>query len=223
VRRQLSYANVVATLALFLSLAGGTAVAARLMTGKDVKDASLTGKDVRDRSLAAKDLKRGIIRRGQPGARGPTGPAGPAGQPGEPGRAGADGAQGEAGRGVLEPLRSGETVTGGFWLQAHAAAGGEVEGDFIPLGALTQEPISSADAFINGVGVEPCTGSSLDPTAPPGVLCVYSATSVNVTARQLANVITTDAARRRGFSVLISSTGGPGEYGWSAVWAYTAP
>jgi hypothetical protein len=36
-------------------------------------------------------------------------------------------------------------------------------------------------------------------------------------------VITTDAARRRGFSALITSAGGPGEYGLVAVWAYTEP
>jgi hypothetical protein len=225
VRSHLTYANVVATLALFLSLAGGTAVAARLMTGRDVRDSSLTGKDVRDRSLTAKDLRRGIIRPPQPGPEGPTGPAGPAGQTGS---AGADGAQGPAGRGVLEPLRTGETITGGFWLQGRAFVAGEVEADFIPLGALTQDPIVTADAFINGVGAEPCTGSSTTPTAPLGVLCVYPASTFNVAARQLANVTTTDAARRRGFSALITSAaggtgGGSAEYGFSAVWAYTEP
>jgi hypothetical protein len=42
-RHHLSYANVMATIALFLSLAGGTAVAAKLITGASVKDSSHHG------------------------------------------------------------------------------------------------------------------------------------------------------------------------------------
>lgn len=123
---------------------------------------------------------------------------------------------------MLEPLRSGETLVGGFWLQARAAVAAEAEADFIPLGAMTSDPIRTTDAFYDGVGTEPCTGTSEQPTAPPGVLCVYTTTSFNVSNRSLANVITTDAARRRGFSALITSTGA-GEYGLVAVWAYTEP
>lgn len=90
-------------------------------------------------------------------------------------------------------------------------------------GALTQDPIRNSDAFYDGIGVEPCTGTAEAPTAPPGVLCVYTTSVVNVAARTLANVITTDAARRRGFSALITSAAGPGEYGAVAVWSYTEP
>ena len=211
-----------ATIAVFLSLAGGSAVAARLLTGKDVKNSSLTGADVKDRSLTARDLRRGTI----PSARsGPQGPAGPRGATGAQGPAGAQGDRGPDGRGVLEPLRSGETITGGFWLQGNEDAANEVEADFIPLGALTNDPITSADAFVDGAGTEPCAGTSDAPTAPAGKLCVYTTSNVNTNARQLANVITTDAARRRGFSALMTSGGSAStdEYGWVAVWAYTEP
>ena len=57
-RSQLTYANVVATLALFLAL-GGVGYAAVVVTGKNVKDGSLTGKDVRDGSLRTADLAKG--------------------------------------------------------------------------------------------------------------------------------------------------------------------
>jgi hypothetical protein len=79
IRQRLSYANVVATLALFVAL-GGSATAALVITGKNVKNGSLTGSDlkngsvgsvdVKDNTLLAKDFKAGQI------------PAGPQGPPG---------------------------------------------------------------------------------------------------------------------------------------------
>jgi hypothetical protein len=70
-RPRLSYANVVSTLCLFVVL-GGTATAAVVITGKNVKDGSLTGRDVRDNSLPQGD----------------TGVPGPKGDPGERGSQG---------------------------------------------------------------------------------------------------------------------------------------
>jgi hypothetical protein len=55
IRRRVSYANVVATLALFVAL-GGSSYAALSVTGKQVKNGSLTGKDVKNRSLGATEL-----------------------------------------------------------------------------------------------------------------------------------------------------------------------
>lgn len=83
-----------ALLALALVVgAGGTATAAKLITGKNIKDGSvtgadiknrsLTGADVKDRSLKASDLAKGVLPTvvavpGQPGATGPSGPPGAA-------------------------------------------------------------------------------------------------------------------------------------------------
>jgi hypothetical protein len=82
-RHRLSYANVVATVALFVAL-GGSAVAATLITGKDVKDESLTGDDIRNESIKSKDVSklkatdlRPAARARLKGARGPRGLAGP--------------------------------------------------------------------------------------------------------------------------------------------------
>ncbi len=57
---RLSYANVVATLALFLAL-GGTSYAALTITGKNVKNGSLSGGDIKDGSITAKDIKNGSL------------------------------------------------------------------------------------------------------------------------------------------------------------------
>ena len=81
-----SPAMVVALVALSSSLASG-AMAAKLLTGKDIANRSITGKDlkassvtskhVKNRSLVTKDFKKGHLLFGQIGPVGPEGPEGP--------------------------------------------------------------------------------------------------------------------------------------------------
>jgi hypothetical protein len=96
-RARASYANVVATLALFLALGGssyaaltitGRNVANRSLTAKDVKRNSLTTTEVRDRSLRGKDFKPGALPVGAPGPMGDTGAPGPKGDTGAQGARG---------------------------------------------------------------------------------------------------------------------------------------
>jgi collagen triple helix repeat protein len=54
--RNISYANVTATLALFIAL-GGTSYAAVMVTGSDVKNGSLTGRDIGNNSLNGRDVQ----------------------------------------------------------------------------------------------------------------------------------------------------------------------
>jgi hypothetical protein len=84
-RSRLTYANVVATLALFVAL-GGSSYAAIQVTGKDVKNSSLTGKDIKDSSLKTSDVEDGSLLAGdfKPGQL-PAGPPGAAGPKGDPG------------------------------------------------------------------------------------------------------------------------------------------
>jgi hypothetical protein len=108
-RSRLTYANVVATLALFIALGGVSWAAVTLprgsvgtpqlkpgaVTGTKVRDGSLSGADVRDASLSSVDFKGSI--QGAPGATGGAGPAGPMGPLGAIGPAGAAGAKGAGG------------------------------------------------------------------------------------------------------------------------------
>jgi hypothetical protein len=92
-RPRLNYANVTATLALFVAL-GGTSYAAIKLPKNSVGSLQ-----VRDRSLKATDLAPNALASGT-GARGPRGPEGPqgvAGATGAPGSAGPAGATGAAG------------------------------------------------------------------------------------------------------------------------------
>lgn len=62
---KLTYANVVATLALFVAL-GGSSYAALTITGRDVKNGSLTARDIKRNALGGgriKESKLGTVRR----------------------------------------------------------------------------------------------------------------------------------------------------------------
>jgi hypothetical protein len=100
-RSRLTYANVMASIAVFIAL-GGSSYAAIKVTGKEVRDASLTGKDLKNESvrsadvsgLTSRDFAAGQLPAGAPGAKGDAGPAGPQGPAGKDG---ADGAKGDKG------------------------------------------------------------------------------------------------------------------------------
>src|SRR5689334_7667554 len=105
-RRRLSYANVVSTLALFFAL-GGTVIAARhyLITST--------------RQIAP------AVRQSLRGARGPAGPQGVTGHAGPVGPTGATGATapaGPKGESALQPVPSGQSITG-VWRFAHGGPG----------------------------------------------------------------------------------------------------
>jgi hypothetical protein len=96
-RARLTYANVMATIAVFVAL-GGSSYAAIKVTGRDVVNSSLTGKDVKNSSLFGRDVRNGSLRGADfkagelpAGQRGPEGPQGSNGTDGADGADGADG------------------------------------------------------------------------------------------------------------------------------------
>ena len=105
-RRRLSYANVMATFAVFVAL-GGSSYAALTVTSAtvknnslksaDIRNNSLRSVDVRNNSLLAKDFKAGQLPSGPKGDAGPVGQPGAQGEQGARGAAGTDGARGATG------------------------------------------------------------------------------------------------------------------------------
>ena len=113
VRSQLSYANVVSTLCLFIVLGGVSWAAATLPSNsvgtRQLRPDAVTSAKVLDGTLVRGDFAGGTLRRGAAGTRGPAGregdrgttglpgPQGPPGIPGETGPRGAGGPVGEPG------------------------------------------------------------------------------------------------------------------------------
>jgi hypothetical protein len=148
-RVRLTYANITATIALFVAL-GGSAYAAISITGRDVRDHSLSGRDVapnsigsaeitngsvrgidiRNGTIAAGDLARPLrqdLRAGGSSPRGATGPIGPTGAAGPLGETGPKGDIGP--RGDIGPK-------GDTGLKGDAGPGGPsgATGDTGPIG-----------------------------------------------------------------------------------------
>jgi hypothetical protein len=191
--------------------------------------------------------------KGDTGPAGPAGPQGPAGAAGAKGDAGANGTNGATGAtgakgatgamgptgfaGFTETLPSGKTETG-YWNLTESSGGGAVAATTIsfpiPLAKGGEEGVSGfgftkAQTENEEFGASGCDGSASEPTAPPGVLCVY-------TAVEEAEAVT--APEPRSFQegvVFFSSYGANGAYipgpfvpegtqtnNWG-TWAVTAP
>ena len=112
-RPYLTYANVVSSACLFIVL-GGTAYAATVITGENVKNSSLTGADVKNGSLTGGDVKnKSLTRKDFNGSvRGPKGDTGPMGPKGDAGPQGPKGDQGSSG--TINGIAAGGDLTGTY-------------------------------------------------------------------------------------------------------------
>jgi collagen triple helix repeat protein len=133
---RLTFGNIVAVICLFVVLGGSSVAspavqaAARLITGKQIKDgsirgrdvgnSSLSGSDVRDGTLTAGDFGSGQLPAGANGVQGPVGPAGPKGDTGASGPAGPTGDTGASGPAGPQ----GDTGPAGAVLSSQAVAAG---------------------------------------------------------------------------------------------------
>ena len=100
---RLTTAHLIAFVALFFAIGGPSFAAnavgnaARLITGKQIKNSSITAADVKDGSLLLADFKGGQLPPGPVGPTGPMGPGGSQGPKGDTGAAGHDGTNGTNG------------------------------------------------------------------------------------------------------------------------------
>jgi len=129
VKSRPSPALVVALVALFVAFSG-TATAALVMTGKNIKDGTVTGKDVKNRALGTNKLSKKALA----SLSGQRGPAGPQGSKGEAGAQGVQGPKGDSGPGG-SPGPKGDTGvahittrTAGIAFTANGSIGGSKDG-----------------------------------------------------------------------------------------------
>lgn len=216
---RLTYANVMATLALFVAL-GGTSYAALKVTSRDVRDGSLRGRDihagslkskqVKDGSLLARDFKAGQLPAGAAGPAGPAGAAGPAGPAGAPGS--------DAANVMLAHVDTATVVNAGSSYSGIAAAIGmstaDPVTDVVSLemanaanATITPVPVRASDLTVSGQSVaRPVTVTLKQPNAiQPYLQCTITAGQASCAS---AAATTIPAGAR--LIVTVSVPAGPG-------------
>jgi hypothetical protein len=223
-RRHLSFANVIASIALFVAL-GGSSYAAIALSKNSVKSKhigkgqvkrsdvgrnAVTSPKVRNSSLLAEDFAPGQL---PAGATGPQGPVGPQGLQGPPGPV-------DTSALVKKVAESGETLTGEVGTRFAAGQTFDIVsgsyGSRLPDGT----PAPTLD-IVSGAPTTQCPGVG---QSTSGRLCVYVYNSSNFNPA---------------WEVLVGGSGGPSRfYGWSmeveitsdaspgfmaASWAYQVP
>jgi hypothetical protein len=211
---RLTYANVLATIAIFISL-GGSSYAVLRITGKNVANNSLTGaditnlttRDIRDHSLLRRDFKRGQILRGHRGRTGAKGNTGPQGEPGP----------------LVDTLPSGKTEFGKYYALGRPAQAGQFADDVIsyqfPL------PSTATEHYLppGSASTAECQGTFANPTAAPGHLCVYSEKRGGIETSYSGDGMGFDALDRYGFAVNVVSAGTANNFYDYGSWAVTGP
>ena len=238
IRKRLTYANVVATLALVFAMSGGAYAASKFLI--------TSTKQIKPSVLASLKGKSGAA--GAAGAQGPAGPggaqgpAGAAGKEGAPGKEGPQGKEGVAGKNGTNgkegsPWTDGgtlphEATETGAWALAPQPPGESPLPLFAYVSISFNVPLSAPlgeghTVFVNSgeVGTGGCAGGTAEtPTAEAGYLCVYYGQVTGIAPYQIHNPARAeekDGAGTAGALLLL----GPLEHGEGAAgtWAVTAP
>lgn len=128
----------------------GTATAAKLITGKQIKDGTISRSDL------TKALQQQLAKTGAAGAAGPAGAQGPAGVPGAPGTPGAAGKAGADGSAVAyATVATGGTLVPGRGAKLIADANVFKSGSFVALYCFSGLPIT-----VNAVNVTMTSGGA---------------------------------------------------------------
>jgi hypothetical protein len=214
---------LVALLALVMATSG-SAVAASLITGAQIKAGTIQLRNISQR--AQKALKSTPGAQGVQGLQGSKGDPGPQGDQGVKGDKGDTGAQGNPGP-LLQTLPAGKTLKGDYHLGLTTTAANQ----YTYTGLTFQVPLPTPPTFnfipMGGPATANCPGSVADPEAAAGFLCLYEGGSQNKGMGQQPQTCSSsggcgpNAADKFGVGLQLSS--GVAGFAYSAgTWAVTA-
>ncbi len=192
-----------------LLLGVGSAQAAIIVTGANIKDGTVTGADVRNGSLTGADVRDGGIAPADlsAGARGSFTDTSP-----------------------WERIPSGRTVRGSFQTTYRSVAVGAPHLESFQLPALPTQPLVGAEAVnlaaTSGTAdADPeCTGSFAAPSAPAGKVCIYPLYLSNLGPVSAGGYLNDVSFQQLGVFQLSWTDAYAGENaGMAITWAYTAP
>ena len=165
IRRHLSYANVVATLALLFAMSGGALAAKHYLINST-------------KQINPKVLKKLRGHRGPRGL-GASGPSGPRGATGLQGAEGPKGAQGPAGQSALSPLPSGQSESGDYGIRTPNNTTSGFLDQSVTFPVQLPAPIPKVNVIYTTISapVTHCAGVG---KADPGFLCIYSGNAIGV-------------------------------------------
>lgn len=178
-RANLTYANVVSTICLFVVLSG-TAYAAATVTGKNVRNGSLSGLDLKNNSVRSADVRGlrsadvadgALLGRDFRAGELPAGPQGPRGERGDAGPPGAAGERGDPGSavayayvrsdGTFDPARSKNIA-----FTEYVSVGMSDEGRYcVDASVPTRHAVATLDLVPGEIGVTTqadCDGTTVD-------------------------------------------------------------
>jgi Collagen triple helix repeat (20 copies) len=220
IRKRLTYANVMSSIAVFLVLGGATAIAATQILPKN--------------SVGPKQLKKGAVSlakintaaksslKGATGPAGPKGVTGPAGPKGDKGDRGEKGERGEAGP-YPTILPSGKTETGLFYGIETTGAGNT---GFVSAQVSFTFPLASPPStHYLAIGASPtpeCPGTAKAPAAAPGNFCAYETDNGSGNAGFIDAAVGTEETKY-GIGIAANASGETGNADLIGTWAVTAP
>jgi hypothetical protein len=193
-RRHLSYANIVATLALVFAMSGGALAASHYLINST-------------KQINPKVLKK---LKGNKGRTGATGPRGLAGASGSSGPKGTDGANGPAGLSALSPLPSGQSESGNYGVRTDNSEVKGVIADTVtfPIPLEASEPKGQVIFTDASLPVAHCSGPG---HADRGFVCVYDTADAGV-----------KTPPRTAGSEVSEEPEGTGRHGFTLQWEVTA-
>lgn len=231
-RDRLTYANVIATLALFIALGGGALAASHLgknsVGSKQLKKNAVTTAKIKNEAVTTEKIKNGSVTNGKL-ANGSVGSA----QLQANSITGANVQDGSLSGVDLAPgtiptptprtarLQSGETITGFMAIEVYATGGTEFFGTGSSFAFLPQNPIPTSNRImVTGSSGPHCPGIG---QADPGYLCAYETNEENAKEPRLypETGLQTNPATY-GIQLQVESVT-VGTVLFNAVWAYTEP